>query len=66
MTTSSGANDRFERRLSEEVGRLRGDVTQAMAQLHGSLVRWMFACWIGQLAVTLSVVAMILRSVNLL
>ncbi len=56
------ACERFERRLSEEVGSLRVE----MAQMHGSLLRWMFVFWIGQLMTTLTVVAMILRTVNLL
>ena len=55
------ACDRFERRLSEEVGGLRIE----MAQMHVSLVRWMFVFWIGQLAATISIVAVILRAVNL-
>jgi len=56
------ACDRFERRLSAEVGGLRVE----MAQMHGSLRRWMFVFWIGQLMATLSIVAMILRAVDLL
>ena len=56
------ACERFERRLSEEVGGLRVD----MARMHSSLLRWMFVFWIGQLMTMLSVVAMILRAVNLL
>jgi hypothetical protein len=56
------ASDRFERRLSEGVVGLRVE----MAQMHTSLLRWMFVFWIGQLMTMLSVVAMILRAVNLL
>jgi hypothetical protein len=56
------ASDRFERRLSEGVAGLRGEMTQ----MHSSLLRWMFVFWIGQLLTMLSVVAMILRAVNLL
>jgi len=56
------AADRFERRLSEETGMLRVE----MARMQTSLVRWMFVFWLGQLAVTLSVVAVVLRAVDLL
>ena len=62
MDVLESACERFERRLSEEVGGLRVD----MAQMHSSLLRWMFVFWIGQLMTMLSVVAMILRAVNLL
>ena len=56
------ASNRFERRLSERVVGLRVE----MAQMHSSLLRWMFVFWIGQLMTLLSIVAMILRAVNLL
>lgn len=52
------AADRFERRLTEETGKLR----VAMARMETRLVAWMFVFWIGQLGVTLGVVAMILRA----
>ena len=52
------AADRFERRLSEETGLLRVDVTRMEVRL----IRWMFVFWLGQLGVTLSAVALILRA----
>lgn len=52
------AADRFERRLTEETGKLR----VAMARMETRLIAWMFVFWIGQLGVTLGVVAMILRA----
>ena len=39
--------ERFERRLSEEVGKLRTD----MADLRANLIQWMFLFWIGQIGV---------------
>ena len=39
--------ERFERRLSEEMGKLRTD----MADLRANLVQWMFLFWIGQIGV---------------
>ena len=56
------ATDRFERRLTEETGMLRVQ----MARMEGRLIRWMFVFWLGQLGITLGVVATILRAVKLL
>ena len=39
--------ERFERRLSEELGKLRTD----MADLCANLIQWMFLFWIGQIGV---------------
>ncbi len=39
--------ERFERRLSEEIGKLRTD----MADLRANLIQWMFLFWIGQIGV---------------
>jgi hypothetical protein len=52
------AADRYERRLSEETGKLRVDI----AGIETRLVRWMFVFWLGQLGVTLSAVAIMLRA----
>lgn len=52
------AADRFERRLTDETGKLRID----MSRMEVRLIRWMFVFWIGQLGVTLTVVMMILRA----
>ena len=56
------AADRFERRLSEETGMLRVEI----ARMQTSLVRWMFVFWLGQIGVTLAVVGVVLRAVDLL
>ncbi len=39
--------ERFERRLAEEMGKLRAE----MADLRANLVQWMFIFWIGQIGV---------------
>jgi regulation of enolase protein 1 (concanavalin A-like superfamily) len=52
------AADRFERRLTDETGKLRVE----MSRMEVRLIRWMFVFWLGQLGVTLTVVTMILRS----
>ncbi len=50
--------EKFERRLSEEVGKLRVDIQQTRADLidrieksNANLVKWVFAFWVGQVAV---------------
>ena len=67
------ACERFERRLSEEIGdvrlemaNLRVDTTQQMAHMHTSLLRWMFVFWIGQLMAIAGIVFTMLRAVKLL
>ena len=67
------AADRFERRLIEEsaalrldVANMRADLKSEMARLHGSLLKWMFVFWIGQLGITLTIVGVVLRAVRLL
>lgn len=39
--------ERFERRLAEEMGKMRAE----MADLRANLVQWMFIFWIGQIGV---------------
>jgi hypothetical protein len=39
------AADRFERRLTEETGKLRVE----MARMETRLVAWMFVLWLGQM-----------------
>jgi hypothetical protein len=43
--------ERFERRLTEEIGKLRMD----MADLRANLIQWMFLFWIGQIGVLTSI-----------
>jgi hypothetical protein len=39
------AADRFERRLTDETGKLRVD----MARMETRLIAWMFVLWLGQI-----------------
>ena len=46
------ANDRFERRLTEESGALRlemASVRLEIARSHASLLRWQFGFWLTQM-----------------
>lgn len=63
------AADRFERRLSEEIGKLRvemaamrAELKVEMARMHSSLIRWSFAFWLAQLGA----MAMLFRTAGLL
>ena len=43
----SHVEERFERRLAEEIGKVRQEIAEAKADL----VRWMFIFWVGQIGV---------------
>jgi len=50
--------ERFERRLAEEIGKLRvelcGEMSKLRVELHdlrANLIQWMFLFWIGQIGV---------------
>ncbi len=48
------AEEKFERRLVEEIAKLRqemGELRQEMHAFKAELIKWMFLFWIGQLAV---------------
>ena len=71
-TVLVAASDRFERRLAEEIGRLRVEMTQAMTSLardlrqematnRVELLKWSFLFWVGQLASVGGLMALLLR-----
>ena len=43
--------EKFERRLAEEMGKLR----TAMAEMKADIVRWMFIFWVGQIGVLVGI-----------
>ncbi len=49
--TIEAVEDKFERRLSEEIGKLRVE----MHCLRADIIRWMFIFWIGQAATTIGI-----------
>lgn len=53
--------ERFERRLSEELGRFRVDVMKEIHHGHIDTVRWMFAFWVGQFFAFGGLLAFMLR-----
>ncbi|HUP88765.1 MAG TPA: hypothetical protein VM100_05430 [Longimicrobiales bacterium] len=68
--------DRFERRLTEEIGVVRREITAVHVKIAEvqvevaagriSMIRWMFGFFLAQLSVTLSLMGMILRAAKLL
>jgi hypothetical protein len=50
--------DRFERRLTEQVGLLRQDIADARVEM----LRWSFVFWIGQVAAVAALLAFMLRA----
>lgn len=63
------ATDRFERRLSEELGNVRVEIAGVradMSAMQASLLRWMFGLWMTQLAFTVTVVGLFFHLANLI
>ncbi|OFW12759.1 MAG: hypothetical protein A3H29_09730 [Acidobacteria bacterium RIFCSPLOWO2_02_FULL_67_21] len=54
------AVDSFERRLTEEIGKLRLD----MANVRADILKWNFLFWIGQLAAMTAILSLMLRGVR--
>ena len=61
------ATDRFERRLTQEVGalriemeRMRGDIRADMASMKGDLMKWSLLLWISQFAAILGALSYML------
>ena len=54
----------FERRLSEELVRLRSDMTNAMSNLKFDLLKWCFLFWIGQLAAMTAIMSLLLQGLR--
>jgi hypothetical protein len=64
------AGERFERRLAEEMGALRVDMSKAFAEMRTEfaemrteLLKWSFLFWIGQFAAVSGMVAFLLKVV---
>ena len=46
----STAADRFERRLAEELSKLRTELVQEIVTTRVDMLKWSFVFWIGQVA----------------
>src|SRR5712691_2881876 len=67
----SVAADRFERRLSEEMSKLRVEMhggfaalRQELATARVELLKWSFLCWVGQVAAMAGPLAFMLRAAS--
>ena len=56
------ASERFERRLSEDISKLRIDVVEQLALTRTELLKWSFLFWIGQVAAIAALIAFMLRA----
>ena len=43
------AENKFERRLSEEIGGLRTELKQEIVNTRADMIKWMFIFWVGQI-----------------
>src|SRR5436190_23122302 len=64
----STASDRFERRLAEELGAFRIDISAALSEIRQEmavgrieLLKWSFVFWIGQVAAVAGLLAFMRR-----
>jgi hypothetical protein len=57
----STAADRFERRLAEELSRLREQITQELVVTRVDMLKWSFVFWIGQVAAMAALLTFMLR-----
>ena len=53
----STAADRFERRLSEDLGKFREDMIRELAVTRVETLKWSFVFWIGQVAAVAALLA---------
>ncbi len=58
------ATESFERRLAEEISKLRAELRIDMANLKFDLIKWNFLFWIGQLAAMTAILSLMLRGVR--
>lgn len=54
----------FERRLGEEISKLRAELRIDMASLKFDLITWNFLFWIGQLAAMTAILSLMLRDLR--
>ena len=54
-------DEKFERRLTEELSKLRVEFLGKLADTETKIIRWMFIFWVGQLAVMTGLFFTVLR-----
>lgn len=55
----SMAGERFERRLAEELGALRGEFHRDLHAIRVDLLKWSFLFWVGQISALAGLIAML-------
>ena len=54
------ATESFERRLSDELAKLRLEIAATLANLRSDVLKWCFLFWIGQLAALTAILNLML------
>ena len=49
------AEEKFERRLAEETGKLRSELSEKIEHGNTAMIRWMFIFWVGQIGALLGI-----------
>lgn len=58
------AKESFERRLGEEISKLRLEISERISDLRFDLLKWSFLFWIGQMAMMTAILSLLLRGVR--
>jgi hypothetical protein len=54
------ATESFERRLGDELAKMRLEITATLAGLRADVLKWCFLFWIGQLAAMTAIFSLML------
>lgn len=54
--------EKFERRLSEEISRVNERITEEISSTRTDLIKWMFIFWIGQIGAILGILFAFFKS----
>ena len=58
---TTNVSERFERRLAEECGALRLEMTKGFASVEVTVIKWSFTFWISQLVAIAGVILTLLK-----
>ncbi len=47
--------ERFERRMAEELAKLKVEIIEQIHTVHTSTIRWMFLFWVGQIGALIGI-----------
>ena len=53
--------EKFERRLSEEIAKLDTRLTKEIVNTRADLIKWMFIFWVGQIGVIIGILSIFFK-----